>query len=175
MFRTKVLGNSCSDHWRKAQAIWFQNTLLLPRRVKSNSDQGFALLSSGEQPCPLSLSHGFSPYSHRQAGTRKRGQATFSVVLSMSIDFLFLREKVACPLFLRAFNQCWFDAPNLYINYFCIYNVGLINQAPTILFRFPFTCFRLLIMLYALPYRKNAWIFWGVWLRLNLGTRNNRV
>jgi hypothetical protein len=28
------------------------------------------------------------------------GQATFSVVLSMSRDFLFLREKVACPLFL---------------------------------------------------------------------------
>jgi len=33
--------------------------LLLPQRVKSNSDQGFALLSSGEKPCPLSLSHGF--------------------------------------------------------------------------------------------------------------------
>ncbi|HEB35133.1 MAG TPA: hypothetical protein ENI18_04755 [Candidatus Aminicenantes bacterium] len=31
---------------------------------------------------------------------RKRGQATFSVVLSMSGDFLFLEEKVACPLFL---------------------------------------------------------------------------
>jgi hypothetical protein len=30
---------------------------------------------------------------------RKRRQATFSVVLSMSRDFLFLREKVACPLF----------------------------------------------------------------------------
>jgi len=30
--------------------------------------QGFALLSLGEEPCPLSLSHGFSPYSHRQAG-----------------------------------------------------------------------------------------------------------
>jgi|GEM_PF-3164275 len=29
--------------------------------------QGFALLSFGEKPCPLSLSHGFSPYSHRQA------------------------------------------------------------------------------------------------------------
>jgi MFS family permease len=27
--------------------------------VKSNSDQGFALLSFGEKPCPLSLSHGF--------------------------------------------------------------------------------------------------------------------
>ncbi|HEA64912.1 MAG TPA: hypothetical protein ENI02_02085 [Candidatus Aminicenantes bacterium] len=39
----------------------------MPQRVKSNSDQGFALLSSGEEPCPLSLSHGFSPYSHRQA------------------------------------------------------------------------------------------------------------
>jgi len=25
--------------------------------------QGFALLSSGEKPCPLSLSHGFSPYN----------------------------------------------------------------------------------------------------------------
>ncbi len=36
-----------------------------------------------------------------QQGTRKRGQATFSVVLSMSRDFLFLREKVACPHFLR--------------------------------------------------------------------------
>jgi len=33
--------------------------LLLPQRVKSNSDQGFALLSFGEEPCPLSLSHGF--------------------------------------------------------------------------------------------------------------------
>jgi len=29
--------------------------------------QGFALLSFGEQPCPLSLSHGFSPYSLRHA------------------------------------------------------------------------------------------------------------
>jgi hypothetical protein len=36
-----------------------------------------------------------------RAKMRKRGQATFSVVLSMSRDFLFLREKVACPLFLR--------------------------------------------------------------------------
>jgi len=33
--------------------------LLLSQRVKSNSDQGFALLSFGEEPCPLSLSHGF--------------------------------------------------------------------------------------------------------------------
>jgi hypothetical protein len=30
--------------------------------------QDFALLSFGEEPCPLSLSHGFSPYSLRQAG-----------------------------------------------------------------------------------------------------------
>jgi hypothetical protein len=44
---------------KKAQAIWLKNTLLLPQRVKSNSDQGFALLSFGEKPCPLSLSHGF--------------------------------------------------------------------------------------------------------------------
>ncbi len=54
-----VFGNGWSDLWRKAQVIWFQNTLLLPQRVKSNSDQGFALLSFGEEPCPLSLSHGF--------------------------------------------------------------------------------------------------------------------
>jgi len=51
--------------------------LLLPQRVKSNSDQGFALLSFGEKPCPLSLSHGFSPYSHRQAGHEKKGTGYF--------------------------------------------------------------------------------------------------
>ncbi len=39
--------------------------------------QGFALLSSGDEPCPLSLSHGFSPYSHRQARDEKKEQATF--------------------------------------------------------------------------------------------------
>ena len=97
----KGFGKYCSDHWRKAQAIWLQNTLLLPQRVKSNSDQGFALLSSGEKPCPLSLSHGFSPYSHRQAGTRKRGQATFSLRKRKSLLMDRTTEKVACPLFLR--------------------------------------------------------------------------
>jgi len=45
--------------FKQAQAIWLQNTLLLPQRVKSNSVQGLALLSFGEKPCPLSLSYGF--------------------------------------------------------------------------------------------------------------------
>jgi hypothetical protein len=65
----------------KAQAIWLHNTLLLPQRAKSNSDQGFALLSFGEEPCPLSLSHGF-----------------FTIQPSPSTG----REKSACPFFSKA-------------------------------------------------------------------------
>ena len=56
------MGNTCSDHRRKAQAIWLQNTSLLPQRVKSNSDQGFALLYLLER-----LLRRFAPRNARSA------------------------------------------------------------------------------------------------------------
>ena len=34
--------------------------------------------SDPEEPCPLSLSHGFSPYSHRQKGTRRSRASSMS-------------------------------------------------------------------------------------------------
>ncbi len=77
IIKAKVLGNICSDHWRKAQAVWFQNTLLLPQRVKSNSDQGFTLLSFREEPCPLSLSHGFFPIRPSLSKGRGKGAVPF--------------------------------------------------------------------------------------------------
>ncbi len=100
IIKALVLGNICSDHWRKAQSIWSQNTFLLPQGINGVRphfvrkrtfsyrrcekmgpgpiySQGFALLSLGEKPCPLSLSHGFSPYSHRQAGSEKKGTGYF--------------------------------------------------------------------------------------------------
>jgi len=44
----------------KTQASGFKNTQLFPQREKSCSVSGFALLSSGEKPCPLSLQTVFS-------------------------------------------------------------------------------------------------------------------
>ncbi|KKN07805.1 hypothetical protein LCGC14_1063220 [marine sediment metagenome] len=75
---------------KKAQAIWLKNTLLLPQRVKSNSDQGFALLSSGEEPCPLSLSHGF--FTIQPSPSVSIGTTLFFPLFSV-------REKVAYRLF----------------------------------------------------------------------------
>jgi len=75
---------------KKAQAIWFKNTLLLPQRVKSNSDQGFALLSSREEPCPLSLSHGFFTI---------QPSPSVSTRIGLFFPLFSVPEKVACPPF----------------------------------------------------------------------------
>jgi len=43
-----------------APAFGFKNTQALPQRVKACSVSGFALLSYGEEPCPLRLQTVFS-------------------------------------------------------------------------------------------------------------------
>jgi len=59
MFRTKVLGNSCSGHLRKAQAIWFKNTLLLPHLSKPSPITDLEMLPEDEKvACPLFLWEG---------------------------------------------------------------------------------------------------------------------
>jgi len=51
-----------------APAFGFKNTHLLPQRGKKCSVSGFALLSYGEEPCPLSLQTVFSSITLRRIG-----------------------------------------------------------------------------------------------------------
>jgi len=45
------------------QAVCIENTRALPQRVKASSVSGSALLSCGEEPCPLRLQTVFSTLS----------------------------------------------------------------------------------------------------------------
>ncbi len=53
------------DSMRKLRTVDSENTPLLPQRVKSGSVSGSALLSFGEEPCPLRLQTVFSPTALR--------------------------------------------------------------------------------------------------------------
>ena len=65
------IGKNCIEKSKENIWEWIKQPLkkgsgfMVPKHVafapasQSNSDQGFALLSFGEEPCPLSLSHGF--------------------------------------------------------------------------------------------------------------------
>ncbi len=74
---------------KKAQAIRFKNTLLLPQRVKSNSDQGFALLWRGTMPAQP-----FSRFFHHTAFAK-----SFSIGTVLFFSLFSVPEKVACPPF----------------------------------------------------------------------------
>ncbi len=70
------------DKW--GQAPFFKKDDILTLRTKQqkmgtcpNFSKGFALLSLGEEPCPFSLSHGFSPYSLRQAGNPAQSSSEY--------------------------------------------------------------------------------------------------
>jgi hypothetical protein len=59
-----------------APAFGFKNTHLLPQQGKKCSVPGFALLSCGEEPCPLRLQTVFSTHKPSQSlGTDFAGQS----------------------------------------------------------------------------------------------------